>query len=285
MKKQLKKNIFFYTFLLFGIFVVCLFAEILAPHSFYEQNVDFILTLPSSQYWLGTDSLGRDIFSRLLYGGRVSLFIGFVTVFFSLIIGFLYGGISGYLGGRFDSLMMRFVDGFDSIPSIVLFILIKMSFDSFFEFEISQIKSLVGIVFALSLTGWLNIARLTRGEVLKIKKTPYIEWAFSLGASPFRILFIHILPNILPPLLVLMVFQLPSHILFESFLSFIGLGLQPPYSSWGVMAYEGWQVFYNFPYFILPPSLALFFIVFIFKLWGENLRKYFSKMSQFQTLN
>lgn len=275
--KRLKKNrvAVFSAYLVTFICLVAVFAGPIAPYSFETQNIDRILETPSWKHWLGTDSLGRDMLSRLIYGARMSMAVGIITAIISLIIGSIYGAIAGWVGGKIDSAMMRVVDILYSIPTLVLLILVKVIFDSLELFENPELKALTGILLALSVVGWVTLARVVRGQVLQVKELAYVEAARSLGASSLAIVSRHIFPNILGPIIVLLTFQIPSNILFESFLSFIGLGLQPPYSSWGVLANEGWRSLRSFPHLMISPGIALFVAMLAFNLLGDGLRDAF----------
>lgn len=255
--------------------LVGLFAEWIAPHPFDEQYIDHILQSPNSQFWLGTDNLGRDLLSRLIYGARMSMAVGILTAIISLIFGTLYGSISGWIGGRVDSLMMRFIDILYSIPTLVLLILMKVIFDSIVLFENPELRALTGILAALSVVGWVTLARVVRGQVLQVKQMAYVESARALGAKGMWIVIRHVFPNILGPVVVLLTFQIPSNILYESFLSFLGLGLQPPYSSWGVLANEGWKSLRTYPHLMIAPGVALFVTMLAFNLFGDGLRDAF----------
>ncbi len=271
---RLKKNkvsVYSFYYIAF-ICLVAVFAKQISPYPFDEQYMDKILQVPSSSHWLGTDSLGRDLFSRIIYGARMSMAVGILTSLISLAIGAVYGAISGWAGGKIDSFMMRIVDILYSIPTMVLLILVKVIFDAVSLFEDPELKALTGILLALSLVGWVTLARVVRGQVLQVKQMTYVEAARALGANPFWIVIKHVMPNILGPIVVLLTFQIPSNILFESFLSFIGLGLQPPFSSWGVLASSGWQTIRSYPHLILFPSLAIFSTMLAFNFLGDGLR-------------
>ncbi|MBC86177.1 MAG: peptide ABC transporter permease [Bdellovibrionaceae bacterium] len=260
------------------IVLVCLmaiFAEELSPYPFDEPHVDDALVPPNSTYWLGTDSLGRDMLSRIIYGAKMSMSVAIYTSIISLLIGGIYGAVSGYVGGKLDSIMMRFVDILYAIPTLVLLILVKVFFDAVEIFDDPELKALVGILAALSVVGWVMLARVVRGQVLQVKQMAYVEASHALGARGIWIVVKHIFPNILGPIVVLLSYQIPSNILFESFLSFIGLGLQPPYSSWGVLASDGWRSLRSFPHLILYPSLILFLVILAFNLFGDGLRDAF----------
>lgn len=272
--KEIKKNKIAIAsfFLIIFLFIVGVLANYIAPYSFDKQHIDFILSPPSNTFFLGTDSLGRDLFSRLIYGARISLTIAVVTAIISLIGGVVYGAISGWFGGWIDSIMMRFVDILYSIPTLVLLILVKVIFDSLNTFENPELRALSGILLSLSILGWMSLARVVRGQVLQAKSFAFVESASALGFSSFRIMLKHIIPNILGPIMVLITFQVPSNILFESFLSFIGLGLQPPFSSWGVLASEGWRSMRTYPHLILFPGIMLFLTMLSFNFLGDGLR-------------
>ena len=250
-------------------------APLIAPYPFDEQFLDNVLASPSMKYWLGTDSLGRDMLSRLIYGARISMAVGVITAIISLGIGTVYGAVSGWFGGWTDGVMMRSVDILDSIPSIVLLILVKLVFESFDIIGNPELKALTGMLLALSLTSWVSLARVVRGQVLQVKQMAYVESARAMGASGLRMVVQHILPNILGPVIVLLTFQIPSNILAESFLSFLGLGLQPPYSSWGVLANDGWRSLESYPHLMISPGVAIFVAMLAFNLLGDGLRDAF----------
>lgn len=262
----------------FFIFLVCLiaiFAPWLAPYSFDEQHIDNILQSPDSRFLFGTDRLGRDLLSRIIYGARMSMAVGVVTAFVSLFIGTVYGAISGWFGGWVDGFMMRIVDITYALPSIVIMILVKVVFDSLDLFDNPELRALVGTLVALSIVGWVSLARLVRGQVLQVKTTVYIEAGRALGISNWGLVWRHVVPNILGPIIVMLTYRIPSNILFESFLSFIGLGLQPPYSSWGMLAADGADLLESYPHLILFPGAALFLTMMAFQLLGDGLRDAF----------
>ncbi|MCM2282787.1 MAG: ABC transporter permease [Bdellovibrionaceae bacterium] len=249
-------------------------AELIAPYSFEVQNINRMLEGPSADHWFGTDSLGRDLLSRIIYGARMSMSVGILTAVVSLLIGGVYGAISGWAGGRVDAMMMRAIDILQAIPELLLLILVMVLFNSIQLFESPEIKALTGIFLALSMVGWVGLARIVRGQVMQVKESLYVEAAHALGAKSWVILFRHIFPNILGPIIVVLTFQIPSNVLFESFLSFIGLGLQPPFSSWGVLCNDGWKA-KSYPHLILFPGLALYLTMLAFNLLGDGLRDAF----------
>ena len=266
-------SVFSMVFIVF-ICLVAVFAGWIAPYPYDAQDVARALDAPNAHNWLGADALGRDLLSLLIFGARMSMAVGLLTAVCSLAFGGVYGAISGWCGGWIDSLMMRAIDVLFAIPSLVLLILVKVVFDAYNAFENPELKALTGIFLALSVVGWVSLARLVRAQVLQAKQMLYIESARALGASSARILLRHVLPNILGPIVVMLTFQIPSNILFESFLSFIGLGLQPPYSSWGTLANDGWRA-KSYPHLVFFPGITLFVTMLAFNLLGDGLRDAF----------
>ncbi len=275
--KRLKKNkaaVFSGYYILFVCFIA-IFAKQIAPYSFDEQNVDRMFQSPNSLHWLGTDSLGRDMLSRIIYGARVSMSVGVFTAFISLCVGTLYGAVAGWFGGRVDSFLMRLIDILYTIPELVLLILVSVIFQQLDVFDDPESKALIGIFLALSLVSWAGVARLVRGQILQVREMLFVEAARALGASGGQIIFKHIVPNIMGPVIVTLTFQIPANVLFESFLSFIGLGLQPPFSSWGVLANDGWRSLTSYPHVILFPGIVIFVTMLAFNLFGDGLRDAF----------
>ena len=255
---------------LFIIFLVSLLAPWVAPYSYQEQDTLNILAFPGVEHFLGTDRLGRDLLSRMIYGARVSLFVGVFSTLIALVIGTVYGTVSAYVGGKTDNLMMRVVDVVFALPDLLMIILITVLMG----------RGITGVFIALTMVSWVTIARLVRGEVLRIKEYPFILAAKALGASHFRIMLREIFPNILGILVVTLSFRIPVAILAESTLSFIGLGIAPPASSWGTLASDGWTAIKFYPHLILFPSLAIFFTILSFNFLGEGLREYLDPRAQ-----
>ena len=255
---------------LFIIFSVSLLAPWVAPYSYQEQDTLNILAFPGVEHFLGTDRLGRDLLSRMIYGARVSLFVGVFSTLIALVIGTVYGTISAYAGGKTDNLMMRVVDVVFALPDLLMIILITVLMG----------RGVGGVFIALTMVSWVTIARLVRGEVLRIKEYPFILAAKALGASHFRIMLREIFPNILGILVVTLSFRIPVAILAESTLSFIGLGIARPASSWGTLASDGWTAIKFYPHLILFPSLAIFFTILSFNFLGEGVREYLDPRAQ-----
>jgi oligopeptide transport system permease protein len=217
---------------------------------------------PSVGHWFGTDELGRDMLARVLWGGRISLMVGLVATLVSLLVGVTWGAVSGYAGGRVDEAMMRFVDVLYSLPYIFLVILLLVMFQ----------RSILMLFVALGLVQWLTMARIVRGQVLSLKHQNFVEAARALGAGTPRIIFRHIVPNTLGPVIVYATLTIPAVILQEAFLSFLGLGVQPPGASWGTLVAGGAQVIALFPWLVIFPGIALSLTLLCFNFLGDGLR-------------
>nr|MCR5561967.1 ABC transporter permease [Desulfovibrio sp.] len=250
----------------FAIVLFMSFAALLAPwltpYAPDELHLDAILAAPSADHWLGTDRLGRDVFSRLLYGGRVSLWVGFVAVGISISIGTLLGLVSGYFRGWTDEIIMRFVDVMLCFPSFFLILAVI----AFWEPNLNNIMIVIG------LTSWMGVTRLVRAETLSLREREFVDAARLGGVSTRRILLRHILRNALAPVLITATLGVAGAILTESGLSFLGLGVQPPTASWGNMLMEGKNVIETAPWLSLYPGLAILVTVLGYNLLGESLR-------------
>jgi peptide/nickel transport system permease protein len=244
------------------ILIASIIAPILAPFSYDQINLPGRLQLPSKQHWLGTDELGRDILSRLLYGGRVSFFVSFTVVILSMITGVTIGLIAGFYGGWLDEVLMRLADIFLAFPGILLAIALMAVLG----------PSLQNVVIALVTIGWISYARIARSLTLKLRELDFVRASVNLGAGTFRILFHHIFPNAIPTLIVQASFSFAGVILAESSLSFLGLGVQPPQPSWGTMLNEGKNHLLDAPYLTMFPGLSIFISVLSFNLLGDSLR-------------
>ena len=256
--------------------VILAIAILIAPlfwgSSAYDQNVNAILESPNLHHWFGTDALGRDLFKRTLLGGRTSVLIGLVSAALTFVLGFLYGSIAGWMEGKTDKILMRFCDIFMSIPSFILVSVFCLAFQGLVPSNDPHMVALVSLCFGISITHWMSLARVTRGLVMEIKRKSFIEAAIALGGSRKHIILKHILPHVLSSLMVLVALQIPTSILYESFMSFIGLGIHPPETSWGILMREGWKTLSSFPYLLLLPSSILFLTVWSFHIIVDKLR-------------
>jgi peptide/nickel transport system permease protein len=261
------------TSLIAGLFIVCtilaggLFAPILAPYNPIRQNLEEDLLPQSRHHPFGTDKLGRDILSRILYGSRVSIFVGVTSVAVSLVLGFLIGAVAGYFGGWIDEMVMRLVDVFLAFPGILLAIALTAVLGPGIEH----------VVLALCLIGWTSYARLTRAEILLLRERDFIHGARALGGGPGRIVLFHMLPNLVSPLTIQATFGMATAILGEGALSFLGLGTQPPTPSWGSMLNEGRQFLLVAPHLTMFPGLALMLTVLGLNLVGDALTDMWEK--------
>ena len=266
--------------------VLAITAPLVAPFHFADAHLEDNFTGPGSTYLFGADFLGRDVLSRLIYGTRVSLTIGVAGATMATIIGVTWGTIAAFRGGFTDSLMMRFVDLMYGFPTLLLIILIMVFFranvdpagDGGFSFRETlrsldlATGSLLFIFIGIAVTSWMTMARLVRGIVLSLKEQEFVSAARALGASDRRIILRHLLPNFLGPVIVAETLNIPTYILFEAFLSFIGLGVNPPVPSWGAMINEGVQVMRSSPHLVLFPSLTLVLALLSFNFLGDGLR-------------
>lgn len=243
------------------ISLMTVFAPFVTQYSYEVQNISERLQGPSLQHWMGTDSLGRDLYSRIIYGGRMSLCVGVVTAVLAMIFGTTIGSVAGYFGKWTDDLFMKLADLLTIFPSPLLAILLMLLFG----------RGVLGIIVALGITAWITQARLVRGLVLQMREFPFVEAARAMGVSHFGIIFRHILPNLTGPIIVSLTVQIPTSIMAESFLSFIGLGLQPPFSSWGTLANEGFRAMQSYPHLIIFPSLVLFVTMLAFNYAADGL--------------
>jgi oligopeptide transport system permease protein len=234
----------------------------IAPYSYEEQNLQLGASPPSWQHWLGTDSLGRDQLTRILYGSRISLMVGFIATAVALTIGVLWGAIAGFLGGKVDAVMMRLVDVLYALPFTIFIVLLTVIFGS----------SMLLLFLAIGAVEWLTMARIVRSQVLTIRRQEFVEAAFSMGLSRWQIIRGHVIPNALGPIIVYTTLTIPSVILLESFLSFLGLGIQPPASSWGSLISGGVETMEEYPWLLIFPGLVLTVTLFSLNFLGDGLR-------------
>jgi ABC-type dipeptide/oligopeptide/nickel transport system permease subunit len=264
---------------------IAIFAPLIAPYHFADGNFDATYEPPGPDYRLGADFLGRDMLSRLIYGTRISLMVGTFGALFALTIGTLYGTISGYAGGKVDNVMMRIVDILYAFPSLLFIIILMVTFKSGFTGESmqnpfvralaaldKQVGGMLFIMIGISLTSWVGMARLSRGMVLSLRETEYIQAAQALGAGNMRIVLRHLVPNLVGPMIVRVTLAIPGYIGTEAFLSFIGLGVDPPTPSWGMMIQEGFKAMRSHPHLALFPGIALALVMLSFNFLGDGLR-------------
>ncbi len=242
--------------------LVAIFADVIAPQSYTKPNFGRLYESPSREYPLGTDQLGRDVLSRMIYGARVSMLVGLGAQIIVVLIGVPIGAISGYVGGRVDLLLTRFVDVMYAFPRL-LFVILVMSMLG---------AGLINIFIALGLTGWVGIARQTRAQVLAIKEKEFVEGARALGARSWRVLMRHVLPSALTPIVVSVTFGIPEAIFTEAALSFIGVGINPPTPSWGQMVGENQQYLRSYWYLCVFPSIAIAVTMLSFTFFGDGVR-------------
>ena len=242
--------------------LMAIFAPIIAPYGETEPDLLNRLQDPSLTHLLGTDELGRDLFSRMLYGSRLSITIGILPSLISLIIGVIAGLVAGYFGGWIDYVIMRIADVMLSVPSLLLAMVVMYTLGT----------STINLFVALTMTGWSSVARVVRSHTLSIKESEYVEAAHSIGVSKWKIMFRHIFPNCIPSLIVLFTLNVPSAILSESSLSFLGIGIKVPFASWGLIVNQGRQFLFTQPWLCLAPCVAIMIIVLAFNFLGDGLR-------------
>lgn len=251
-------------YLIFQAFVA-IFAPLIAPFSYEETNLMLGAVPPNSTHWFGTDDLGRDMFTRILYGSRVSLMVGLLATTVSMLIGVTYGAVSGFLGGKVDSYMMRFLEVLYAMPFTFFVIILMVIFG----------RNIYLMFIALGAIQWLTMARIVRGQVISLKKMEYIEAARSMGVRSFHIVRRHLIPNTLGPVLIYSTLTIPSVILEEAFLSFLGLGVQEPMSSWGTLISDGVSAMEVYPWMITYPCVTLMAALLALNFLGDGLREAF----------
>ena len=244
------------------LIILAILAPFIAPYPYAYQDLDLGASPPSSLYWLGTDVLGRDLLSRILYGARISLLVGFIATTVALIIGVSWGIIAGYFGGKIDSVMMRIVDVLYGLPFIIFIILLMVIFG----------RNLWLLFLAIGAIEWLTMARIVRAQVLTLKNQEFVLAAQAMGVSNFVMFKRHLLPNILGPIAVYATLTIPQVMLLESFLSFLGLGIQPPMSSWGTLIKDGVESMEEYSWLLIYPGLTFTITLFSLNFFGDGLR-------------
>ncbi len=262
--RRLRKN----RLALFGLAVLTAFILIalltpwLAPYAYDSQNLDLGASPPSAEHWLGTDIFGRDLLTQIMYGGRISLAVGFVATAVALVIGVTWGAVAGYVGGRVDAVMMRLVDILYALPFMIFIVLLMVVFG----------RNLLLLFLAIGAVEWLTMARIMRGQVQSLRQQEFVEAAVSLGLSPATIVRRHLVPNALGPIIVYTTLTIPSVMLLEAFLSFLGLGVQPPATSWGLLISYGAETMEEYPWLLIFPGAALTLTLFALNFLGDGLR-------------
>ena len=249
-------------FILMGIILVSLIGPAISPYAYDQQNLDRVFEGPGKDHIFGTDNLGRDLFARTTYGGRISLAVGLLATLVSLVIGVSYGMFSGYTGGRVDAWMMRAVDVLYALPFTIFVILLMVIFG----------RNFLLLFLAIGAVEWLTMARITRAQTMNLKRSEFIEAARALGYSHGRILFRHLLPNLIGPIIVYATLTVPAVMLLEAVLSFLGLGVQAPMSSWGSLIKEGAEKMDAAPWLLFFPGVFFCLSLFALNFLGDGLR-------------
>ncbi|WFB35323.1 ABC transporter permease [Kiritimatiellota bacterium B12222] len=248
--------------MLLFMMIACVAGPWISPYNFDEMDLMNTHQPPNATHWLGTDEIGRDLLTRTLVGGRISFAVALAATGVSLVIGVSYGGISGFVGGKTDALMMRVVDVLYALPFTLLVILLITLFE----------RNLILLFVAIGAVEWLTMARIVRGQVMGLRHQEFIEACQVLGYSQSRILFRHLLPNVLGTVVIYVTLTIPSVMLLEAFLSFLGLGVQPPMASWGSLIKDGVGAMEDFPWLMIFPGLAMFLTLLALNFLGDGLR-------------
>ena len=252
----------------FGLVILALFVIIalltpwIAPYSYQAQDLELGASGPSAAHWLGTDIFGRDLMTQIMYGGRISLAVGFVATAVALLIGVTWGAIAGYVGGRTDAVMMRLVDILYALPFMIFIVLLTVVFG----------RNMLLLFLAIGAVEWLTMARIMRGQVQSLRQQEFVEAAISLGLPPATLIRRHVVPNALGPIIVYTTLTIPNVMLLEAFLSFLGLGIQPPQTSWGLLISYGAETMEEYPWLLIFPGLALALTLFSLNFLGDGLR-------------
>ncbi|MBO8170618.1 MAG: ABC transporter permease [Bacillaceae bacterium] len=252
-------------FTVIAIVLLAIFAPMLSSYTYNEMNTTVRNQAPSMEHWLGTDHFGRDLWVRVWEGARISLFIAATAALADLLIGVVYGVIAGYVGGRVDNIMMRIIEILVGIPNLILIILLIMVMGA----------GIWTMILAMIITGWVNMARLVRGQVLQLKNQEFVLASRTLGAQSRRVMFKHLIPNALGIIIVHLTITIPNNIFLEAILTFIGIGLEPPIASWGVLVHEGFRMIKLYFWQFFFPSLAIAITTLAFNILGDGLRDAF----------
>ncbi len=242
--------------------IVALLTPWIAPYAYDAQDLDLGATPPSAAHWLGTDIFGRDMLTQIMYGGRISLAVGFIATSVALLIGVTWGAVAGYLGGRVDAVMMRFVDIMYALPFMIFIVLLMVVFG----------RNIILLFLAIGAVEWLTMARIMRGQVQSLRQQEFVEAAISLGLPTSTIIRRHLIPNAMGPIIVYTTLTIPGVMLTEAFLSFLGLGVQPPQTSWGLLISYGAETMEEYPWLLIYPGLTLTLTLFSLNFLGDGLR-------------
>jgi oligopeptide transport system permease protein len=242
--------------------IIALLTPWIAPYSYQAQDLELGASPPSAAHWLGTDIFGRDLLTQIMYGGRISLAVGFVATAVALLIGVTWGAIAGYVGGRTDAVMMRLVDILYALPFMIFIVLLTVVFG----------RNMLLLFLAIGAVEWLTMARIMRGQVQSLRQQEFVEAAISLGLSPATLIRRHLVPNALGPIIVYTTLTIPNVMLLEAFLSFLGLGIQPPQTSWGLLISYGAETMEEYPWLLIFPGVALTLTLFSLNFLGDGLR-------------
>ena len=248
--------------ILIWLILMAIFGPLFSHFSYSEIHLESVNQPPSSLYWFGSDDLGRDIFCRVFWGARISLFIGIAAAVIDMAIGVLWGSVAAYWGGKVEEAMMRFCDVLYSIPHLLVAVFLT----------VIRGNGIGTILLAMTITGWMNMSRIVRGQIIQIKQSDFIDAARAIGASRTRILFRHLIPNVMGPIVATMTLTIPTAIFTEAFLSFVGLGIQLPAASWGIMINEGLTAMNYYPWRLLFPSVMITLTMLSFNILGNALR-------------
>ncbi|MBI2743321.1 MAG: ABC transporter permease [Chlamydiales bacterium] len=251
--------------ILMALLALAIVGPFLTPYTYYETHLHLKNQPPSWQFWFGTDELGRDLFTRLWWGARISLFVGISASLVDLVIGVFYGAVAGFVGSKTAELMMRVADILYAIPYLLVVILLMVVIGS----------GLTTIIIALTITGWIGMARIVRGQILQIRELDFVKAAYVIGASRRRILLNHLIPNAMGPIIVTVTLTIPTAIFAEAFLSFLGLGVQAPIASWGTMASDGLAALRYYPWRLFFPAIFISLTMLSFNLLGDGLHDAF----------